>query len=69
MYGLGQGATDAPPNWILILNVYQKAYTKHCIGCRILDPMGTIQLDAQGKMYIWITSGLIERLKTEYSLM
>eukprot|EP00957_Ditylum_brightwellii_P147856 11259159-Ditylum_brightwellii.AAC.1 len=103
IYGLGQGTTNAPPNWTLIANVCQKAYAKHCKGCRILNPTGTVQLDAQGKIfvdvknlihngkkpdasvkelmpivmhdlslwvcYIWITGGLIEWLKTEYSLM
>eukprot|EP00957_Ditylum_brightwellii_P204275 15338470-Ditylum_brightwellii.AAC.2 len=80
-----------------------KAYAKHHKGCSICDPTGTVQLEAQGKIfiddknlmhngktldatamelmsivthdlslwdqYIWITSGLIERLKIEYSLM
>eukprot|EP00957_Ditylum_brightwellii_P035977 2725847-Ditylum_brightwellii.AAC.1 len=52
IYSLGQGTTDAPPNWTLILNVCQKVYAKHCIGCRILNPTGTIQLDVQGKMFV-----------------
>eukprot|EP00957_Ditylum_brightwellii_P019208 1448115-Ditylum_brightwellii.AAC.1 len=48
IYGVGQGATGAPPNWTLISNVCQKAYEKHSKGCRILDHTGTIQLKAQG---------------------
>eukprot|EP00957_Ditylum_brightwellii_P084555 6429734-Ditylum_brightwellii.AAC.1 len=52
IYGLDQGATDAPPNWTLISNACQKAYANHCIRCRILDAMGTIQLNAQGKMFV-----------------
>eukprot|EP00957_Ditylum_brightwellii_P012980 980848-Ditylum_brightwellii.AAC.1 len=30
----------------------QRAYTKHSKGFRILDPTGTIQLEAQGKMFV-----------------
>eukprot|EP00957_Ditylum_brightwellii_P049569 3759684-Ditylum_brightwellii.AAC.1 len=32
VYGIGQGATDAPPNWTLVANACQKAYTKHSKG-------------------------------------
>eukprot|EP00957_Ditylum_brightwellii_P096499 7349432-Ditylum_brightwellii.AAC.1 len=52
VYGLGQGATDAPPNWTLLTNICQKAYAKHSKGCRILNTTGTIQLDAQGKFFV-----------------
>ena len=103
IYGTGQGATDAPPNWTLLANACQKAYSKYSKGCSIVDPTGTIVQQAPGKMfvddknlmhnghkpnptaeelmqytthdvtlwdrYIWITGGLIERLKTQYSLM
>eukprot|EP00957_Ditylum_brightwellii_P196452 14968279-Ditylum_brightwellii.AAC.1 len=52
IYGLGQSATDAPPNWTLIANLCQKTHAKHCKGCRILDPTGTVQSDAQGNMFV-----------------
>eukprot|EP00957_Ditylum_brightwellii_P024312 1833219-Ditylum_brightwellii.AAC.1 len=42
IHGLGQGITDALPNWALISNVCQKAYEKHRKGYRIIDPAGTI---------------------------
>eukprot|EP00957_Ditylum_brightwellii_P205840 15345674-Ditylum_brightwellii.AAC.1 len=103
IYGIGQGATDAPPNWTLIANACQKTYAKHSKGCQIQDPTWTIMQQAPGKQfvddknlihsgkrtdantqelmayvtrgvslwdrYIWIIGGLVEGLKTKYSLM
>eukprot|EP00957_Ditylum_brightwellii_P107630 8211469-Ditylum_brightwellii.AAC.1 len=103
IYGIGQGATDAPPNWTLVVNVCQKASAKQSKGCQTQDPTGTIVQQAPGKMfvddknlmhngkrpgsnahelmmyathdvslwdrYVWITGGLVERLKTKYRLM
>eukprot|EP00957_Ditylum_brightwellii_P087692 6677418-Ditylum_brightwellii.AAC.1 len=39
---IDQGATNAPPNWTLVPNIYQKAYTKHTKGA----------LNANGKMFV-----------------
>eukprot|EP00957_Ditylum_brightwellii_P143731 10950701-Ditylum_brightwellii.AAC.1 len=52
IYGIGQGATDAPPNWTLLANTCQKAYEKHSKGCLILDPTGMIVQQAPGKMFV-----------------
>ena len=52
IYGIGQGATDAPPNWTLVANACQKAYAKHSKGCQIQDPTGTIMQQAPGKMFV-----------------
>eukprot|EP00957_Ditylum_brightwellii_P018899 1421231-Ditylum_brightwellii.AAC.1 len=49
IYGFGQGVIGTPPNWTLISNMFQKAYEKHSKECRILDPIRTIQLKAQGQ--------------------
>eukprot|EP00957_Ditylum_brightwellii_P096588 7356126-Ditylum_brightwellii.AAC.1 len=40
--GLGQKATDAPPNWTLVSSPYQKAYTVYCQGCTLKNPTGSI---------------------------
>eukprot|EP00957_Ditylum_brightwellii_P036319 2750678-Ditylum_brightwellii.AAC.1 len=52
LYGIGQGATDAPPNWTLMSNVCQKAYEKHAQGCTISDPTQNIILNANRKMFV-----------------
>eukprot|EP00957_Ditylum_brightwellii_P002536 194814-Ditylum_brightwellii.AAC.1 len=52
IYGIGQGATDAPPNWTLVANACQKAYAKHSKRCQIQDPTGTIVQQAPGKMFV-----------------
>eukprot|EP00957_Ditylum_brightwellii_P110561 8433247-Ditylum_brightwellii.AAC.1 len=52
VYGIGQGTTDAPPNWILVLNACQKAYAKHRKGCQIQDPTGMIVQQEPGKMFV-----------------
>eukprot|EP00957_Ditylum_brightwellii_P052520 3982739-Ditylum_brightwellii.AAC.1 len=38
LYGLGQGATDALPNWTLTANPSLKTYAKHSRGCTLCDP-------------------------------
>eukprot|EP00957_Ditylum_brightwellii_P096345 7338197-Ditylum_brightwellii.AAC.1 len=61
IYGLGQGATDAPPNWTLVANICQKAYNQFAKWCTIKDPTGTITLKSNGKMFVddknWFTMG------------
>jgi hypothetical protein len=52
MYRIGQGATDALPNWTLVANACQKAYAKNSKGCQIQDPTGTIVQQAPGKMFV-----------------
>eukprot|EP00957_Ditylum_brightwellii_P073147 5560096-Ditylum_brightwellii.AAC.1 len=52
IYGIGQGATDAPPNWTLVSNVYAKAFEKHAKGCTISDPIQNIILNVNGKMFV-----------------
>eukprot|EP00957_Ditylum_brightwellii_P039615 2996233-Ditylum_brightwellii.AAC.1 len=52
MYGIGLGATNAPPNWTLLANACQKAYAKHSKECQILDLTGTIVQHAPGKMFV-----------------
>eukprot|EP00957_Ditylum_brightwellii_P060576 4599409-Ditylum_brightwellii.AAC.1 len=51
IYGIVQGTTDAPPNWTLVANAYQKAYAKHSKRCQIQDPTGTIVQQAPEKMF------------------
>eukprot|EP00957_Ditylum_brightwellii_P141722 10797800-Ditylum_brightwellii.AAC.1 len=52
IYRIGEGATDAPPNWTLVANACKKAYAKHSKGCQIQDLMGTIVQQAPGKMFV-----------------
>eukprot|EP00957_Ditylum_brightwellii_P164140 12497881-Ditylum_brightwellii.AAC.1 len=78
----GQGATNAPPNWTLLANACQKAPGKMFVDDKNLMH-NRKQPDSTAKelmtyvthdvslwdRYIWITGGLVERLKKKYSLM
>eukprot|EP00957_Ditylum_brightwellii_P099918 7614235-Ditylum_brightwellii.AAC.1 len=52
IYGIGQDATDVPPNWTLVSNVCQKTYKKHAKGCTITDQIQNITLNANAKIFI-----------------
>eukprot|EP00957_Ditylum_brightwellii_P113994 8690874-Ditylum_brightwellii.AAC.1 len=52
IFRICQGATDAPPNWTLVLNVCQKAYIKNAKGCQITDPTTIITLNANGNVFV-----------------
>eukprot|EP00957_Ditylum_brightwellii_P191528 14582062-Ditylum_brightwellii.AAC.1 len=52
IYGLGQGAIDAPPNCALVTNICQKAYNKFAKGCTIIDPIRAISLKSNGKVFV-----------------
>eukprot|EP00957_Ditylum_brightwellii_P077665 5901908-Ditylum_brightwellii.AAC.1 len=54
IYRIGQGATDALPNWTLVANACQKAYDKNSKGCQIQDPTRTIVQQAPGKCLLTI---------------
>eukprot|EP00957_Ditylum_brightwellii_P064256 4876405-Ditylum_brightwellii.AAC.1 len=52
IYGLGQGATDALPNWTLVANICLKVYDKLAKGYTIIDPARTISFKSNRNMFV-----------------
>eukprot|EP00957_Ditylum_brightwellii_P060181 4571184-Ditylum_brightwellii.AAC.1 len=44
IYGVGQGATNAPTKSTLMDNIITKAFNKKAIGCILVDPSGKIRI-------------------------
>ena len=42
IYGVGQGATDAPTGWLFVSTTVSKMHDKYATGCSIQDPTKTI---------------------------
>lgn len=38
IYGIGQGATDAPAGWLLLSTILSKIYDRYASGCKLSNP-------------------------------
>ncbi len=52
LYGIGQGATDAPSGWLLVSTILSRYYDSKAIGCTLVDPTGYLTLRWTHVMFV-----------------
>ena len=52
LYGIGQGATDAPSGWLLVSTILSRYYDSKAIGCTLVDPTGYFTLRWTHVMFV-----------------
>ena len=52
LYGIGQGATDAPSGWLLVSTILSRYYDSKAIGCTLVDPTGYLSLRWTHVMFV-----------------
>ena len=52
LYGIGQGATDAPTGWHLVLTILSRYYNRKAIGSAIQDPTKQYHLHWKHVMFV-----------------
>eukprot|EP00978_Attheya_sp_CCMP212_P042039 scaffold249897_cov51-Attheya_sp.AAC.2 len=55
-YGMGQGATDGPGGWSLVINVIVKSHNQKAYGSFIVDPIKSIKIRRRADSFIDDTS-------------
>ena len=52
LYGVGQGATDAPTGWLLVSTILSRYYNQKAIGCILHDPTNTSWVTWKHVMFV-----------------
>ena len=52
IFGIGQGATDAPAGWLFVSTILSKLYDMKAHGCNLLDPLNKILVHWSHVMFV-----------------
>ena len=52
LFGIGQGATDAPAGWLLVSTILSKMYDMQAHGCNVLDPFKKLLVHWSHVMFV-----------------